>query len=138
MKNAIGNIFLFYSPNFGNPTFPLILVVIFILTIDNQNVGKNVHNYRSFNHYFPNESKHFTDNYCGNRWLDYYNECGVREYFPGGIGFCGSWGSTLIRMITCGKDEDFRSNNQTTIDRFCDCLPCEFKDAAKSTSYPYL
>jgi len=84
------------------------------------------------------ESKHFTDNYCGNRWLDYYNECGVRRYFPGGIGFCGSWGSTLRRMITCGKDEDFRSNNQTTIDRFCDCLPCEFKDAAKSTSYPYL
>ena len=43
-------------------------------------------------------------NTCGNDWLGFYYACAQLGYFPGGIGFCGSWGSTVGRMLQCGRD----------------------------------
>eukprot|EP00750_Incisomonas_marina_P003268 INCI13040.1.p1 GENE.INCI13040.1~~INCI13040.1.p1 ORF type:complete len:177 (-),score=19.76 INCI13040.1:1386-1916(-) len=82
-------------------------------------------------------SHFFDSNTCGNYWLDFYNACSSAGYFPGGIGFCGKWGSTVDRMAQCGTEAGNGSITESIMRNFCDCLQCTFVPAATSTEYPY-
>ena len=83
------------------------------------------------------QSTFFDGNACGNRWLDFYNACSNGGYFPGGIGFCGNWGSTVDRMQQCGIEDGNGTITEQIRAAFCSCLQCTFVPAATNPSTPY-
>merc|ERR1712224_265628 len=84
------------------------------------------------------ESNFFTDNMWGNHWLGLYNVCYEQGHFPGGIGFLGSWGATLDRMIECGTGNESTGIEQQVVTNFCTALQCAFVPALASQALPYL
>ena len=84
---------------------------------------------KTFSNYFFNNTHYLND------WLNFYYSCYELGHFSGGIGFCGSWGSTLERMIECGADPAL---NQSVRDTFCTTITCNFLPAAEDLSDPYV
>jgi hypothetical protein len=70
---------------------------------------------------------------CGNKWLNFYNACSNNGFFPGGIGHCGNWGSTVERIGICADSEDNPVSDDIK-DEFCKCMCSTIIPAATATA----